>query len=125
MNHNELAKLLSDLSNSASHSIFTQFYTFSLFHSFLLVSLLSSAHHFWWVGVGVAMSVRGSCQGLVFDKCLKLGSSARSRYTAGRIANLANVDSDNVSLFMWSHIKITKAKRVVIVCIQLNPEFCI
>ncbi len=46
------------------------------------------------------MSSRGSAIGLVFDKSLKLHSGERAKYTSGRIANLANVDADNIRDFM-------------------------
>jgi hypothetical protein len=61
-------------------------------------------HHYWWIGVSVAMSVRGSAIGLVFDKSLKLHSAERSRFTSGRIASLANVDADNMRDFMWGAV---------------------
>jgi hypothetical protein len=76
--------------------------------SFLLIAALTcvsmiqalAVHHFWWFGVSVAMSSRGACIGLVYDKSLKLHSCERSVYTSGRISNLANVDCDNIRDFM-------------------------
>ena len=67
-----------------------------------------------WIGVSVAMSSRGACIGLIYDKSLKLNSCERARYTSGRIANLANVDCDNIRDFMWGSVHESWASPVVI-----------
>lgn len=57
-------------------------------------------HHFWWVGVQLALTVRGSVIGLLFLKSLRLHWSHRAEYSSGRISNLASVDGDNCMNFM-------------------------
>ena len=54
------------------------------------------AHHFWWRGIQLALSVRGACIGLIYSKALTLHTRHRADYSSGRISNLASVDCDNM-----------------------------
>ena len=54
------------------------------------------AHHFWWRGMQLAITVRGACIGLIYSKALTMHTRHRAEYNSGRISNLASVDCDNM-----------------------------
>ena len=60
------------------------------------------AHHFWWRGMQLAITVRGACISLIYSKALTLHTRHRADYSSGRISNLASVDCDNMLYFFWS-----------------------
>ena len=76
------------------------------------------AHHFWWRGMQLALSVRGACIGLIYSKALTLHTRYRAEYSSGRISNLASVDCDNMLYFYWDPIfEIFFAPTTVLLCI--------
>ena len=54
------------------------------------------AHHFWWRGMQLAVSVRGACISMIYSKALTMHTKHRAEYSSGRISNLASVDCDNM-----------------------------
>lgn len=102
-----LSTLLRGVTNGAETST-----SLLLIFALTCVSMIQalSVHHFWWYGVAVAMSSRGACIGLVYDKSLKLHSCERAVYTSGRISNLANVDVSR-----WR-----KTRTMCTLCCQLS-----